>query len=86
MAGGEAKSHLTVTEIQQRLRAAGYTDSLTKIRDHIDRGFYGVEGQDWYRTDTGYRMVLPSAVDAVIARRRSGPDAPKGNSPGTTKV
>lgn len=76
MEAGEARGHLTVTEIQQRLRAAGYTDSLTKIRDHIDRGFYGTEGEDWYRTETGYRMVRPGAVDAVIARRQSGPDAP----------
>lgn len=71
---GEAKGHLTVTEIQQRLRASGYTDSLTKIRDDIDRGHYGVEGTDWYRTEAQYRMVRPAAVAAVIARRSRGPE------------
>lgn len=71
-----SKGHLTVQEVQERLREAGYPDSVDTIRRAIDRGTYGDEGRDWYRTETGYRMVRPAAVDAVIARRQRGPGGP----------
>lgn len=82
----DAKGHLTVLEVQERLRAAGYTDSLDTIRRAIDRGVYGRRGTDWYRTESGYRMVRPTAVDALIERRRAGADAEAIDTPGSPDV
>lgn len=65
--------YLKISEVRARLAAAGYPDSVDTIRRDLDRGTYGVQGQDWYRADSGYRYVSSSAVDAVIARRRAGP-------------
>lgn len=65
--------YLRIAEVRARLAAAGYPDSDDTIRRAVDRGTYGVQGQDWYRSESGYRYVSSSAVDAVIARRRAGP-------------
>lgn len=70
---GEDKPYLTIGRVVARLREAGYPDTVDIVRAAIDRGLYGVEGHDWYRTESGYRMVRPAAVDAVIARRRTPP-------------
>lgn len=64
------KPWLTIREIVERLRDAGYTDSSDTVRRAIDAGRYGTQGTDWYRTDGGYRMVRPDAVEANIQRRR----------------
>lgn len=69
---GRDDEYLTLGDVVNRLRAAGYPDSRQTVRRAIDRGTYGAEGIDWYRTETGYRMVRSLAVDAVIARRRRG--------------
>lgn len=65
------KPWLTLQEVIARLAAAGYTDSRATVRRAIDAGRYGAEGKDWYRTDGGYRMVRPAAVEANIRRRRT---------------
>lgn len=66
---------LTVTEVQARLKAAGYPDSLATIRRAVDAGKYGPQGDAWYKTEGGsYRMVSTEAVDALIARRRKSPE------------
>lgn len=67
----DTKPHLTVAEVADRLAAAGYADKVDTIRRAIDKGTYGEQGTDWYRTESGYRMVRPAAVDAVIERRRA---------------
>jgi hypothetical protein len=64
------KPWLTIKEVVDLVRAAGYTDSADTVRRAIDVGRYGTEGKDWYRTDSGYRMVTPAAVAANIERRR----------------
>lgn len=64
--------YLTVAQVAERLNAAGYPDKVDTIRRAIDRGVYGKQGDDWYRTESGYRMVKSSAVDALLERRRSG--------------
>lgn len=70
----EAKTHLTVVEIVERLRAAGYDDSPQTVRRLIDAGKFGPEGVDWYRTERGgHRKVRQAAVDAAIKRRQATP-------------
>lgn len=72
---GEEKPYLTIGKAVARLHKAGYGDTADQVRAAIDKGVYGAEGRDWYRTESGYRMVRPAAVDAVIARRRASPAA-----------
>lgn len=64
------KPWLTIKEVVDLVREAGYTDSADTVRRAIDAGRYGAEGTDWHRTDSGYRMVTPAAVAANIQRRR----------------
>lgn len=64
------KPYLTIGEVAARLRDAGYGDTMGMVRAAIDRGVYGEQGIDWYRAESGYRMVRPAAVDRVIAGRR----------------
>jgi hypothetical protein len=62
---------LTINQVVERLRAAGYDDTGATIRRMVDAGDFGKEGEGWYRTERGkYRMVAPAVVDALIARRR----------------
>ena len=64
--------YLTISQVRDRLVAAGYHDSGQTIRRLLDDGKLGSEGTDWYRTERGgYRMVSPDAVDRLIAARRS---------------
>jgi hypothetical protein len=68
------KRWLTLADVVARLREAGYDDSRDTVRRAIDAGQYGVEGADWYRTESGYRKVMPAAVDRLIARRKRQPE------------
>lgn len=61
---------LTVQQVTDLVRAAGYPDSVDTIRRRIDAGSFGQRGKDWYRTESGYRLVRPAAVDEFIAARR----------------
>lgn len=65
---------LTVKQVVARLQAAGYDDKVDSVRRAIDAGHYGKRGEDWFRTESGYRKVSPAAVDAVIERRKQGQD------------
>lgn len=63
---------LTVHEVVERLRAAGYRDSAMTVRRMVDDGEFGQQGKDWYRTERGkYRMVAVAAVQALVTRRRA---------------
>ena len=65
--------YLTISQVRDRLLAAGYQDSGQTIRRLLDDGKLGDEGVDWYRTERGgYRMVSPAAVDRLIASRKRG--------------
>lgn len=62
---------LTVHEVVERLREAGYRDSAMTVRRMVDDGEFGQQGKDWYRTERGkYRMVAVTAVQALVSRRR----------------
>lgn len=65
-----AADWLTVQQVTDIVRAAGYPDSVDTIRRRIDAGSFGKQGEDWYRTESGYRMVRHAAVSEFIARRR----------------
>jgi hypothetical protein len=67
-----AAGWLTVKRVAELVKAAGYPDSTDTIRRRIDKGEFGVRGRDWYRSETGYRYVMPDAVDAFIRRRQQG--------------
>lgn len=70
---------LTVQQVVDRLRAAGYVDSPMTVRRMVDDGEFGPRGEAWYRTERGgYRMVTAAAVDRLVAKRRShtGRNAP----------
>lgn len=41
---------LTVEQVRAQLAEAGYDDSRDTVRRAIDRGVYGADGDDWYRT------------------------------------
>ena len=70
----ERGGYLTINQVRERLLAAGYNDSSQTLRRLLDDGELGPEGDTWYRTERGrYRMVSPSAVDQLIARRKAGP-------------
>jgi predicted nucleic acid-binding Zn ribbon protein len=74
--GDGERRWLTINQVVERLRAAGYDDTGATLRRMVDAGDFGVEGDGWYRTERGkYRMVAAAAVDALIARRR-GHSAP----------
>ncbi|MFE9955812.1 hypothetical protein [Micromonospora sp. NPDC005299] len=63
--------YLTISQVRDRLIAAGYHDSTQTIRRLLTDRKLGEEGVDWYRTERGgYRMVSPEAVDRLIAERR----------------
>lgn len=64
--------YLSLGEVVDLLRAAGYPDSRQTVRRAIDRGTYGAEGDAWYRTETGQRKVKRGHVEALIARRQGG--------------
>jgi len=65
-----AADWLTVQQVTDLVRAAGYPDSVDTIRRRIDAGAFGERGKDWYRSETGYRLVRPAAVDRFITARR----------------
>lgn len=68
---GVVDGWLTIGEVVERLRAAGWPDSQWKVRRDIDRGIYGERGIDWYADEaSSYRYVKPEAVDRMLARRR----------------
>ncbi|MFD0819330.1 hypothetical protein [Micromonospora zhanjiangensis] len=52
-----------------QVQAAGYPDSVDTIRRRVDRGEFGARGQDWYRSESGYRYVQPAAVHEFLRRR-----------------
>jgi predicted nucleic acid-binding Zn ribbon protein len=69
-----ASEWLTVQQVADAFRAAGYPDSPATLRRMIDAGEFGAQGDGWYRTERGgYRMVKRSAVDAFLRRRADGP-------------
>ena len=71
--GVSESGYLTISQVRDRLIAAGYHDSAQTIRRLIAHGKLGKEGAEdgWYRTELGgYRMVSPAAVDRLIAERR----------------
>lgn len=61
---------LTVQQAAAMIQAAGYPDSVATIRRRIDAGRFGEQGEDWYRSESGYRFVRPAAVEAFIRRRK----------------
>lgn len=65
-----ASEWLTVQRVTDAVQAAGYPDSVDTIRRRIDAGEFGQRGEDWYRSESGYRFVQPAAVEAFIRRRR----------------
>lgn len=79
------RPYITIGAVVARLHDAGYGDTIGAVRAAIDRGVYGEQGIDWYRAESGYRMVRPAAVDRVVAgrrRRRAGAgDADSQSSP-----
>lgn len=68
-----ASEWLTVQQVADAFRAAGYPDSTATLRRMIDAGEFGAQGDGWYRTERGgYRMVKRSAVDDFLRRRAEG--------------
>ncbi|MFG1776588.1 helix-turn-helix domain-containing protein [Micromonospora sp. NPDC049048] len=68
-----ASEWLTVQQVADAFRAAGYPDSAATLRRMIDAGEFGAQGDGWYRTERGgYRMVKRSAVDDFLRRRAEG--------------
>lgn len=64
---------LTVQQVAEAFRAAGYPDSSATLRRMIDADEFGSQGESWYRTERGgYRMVKRDAVEAFLQRRREG--------------
>lgn len=61
---------LTVQRVKERFTAAGWPDSADTIRRRIDAGEFGARGEDWYRSESGYRYVRPAAVEAFLRRRK----------------
>ncbi|MEV6801313.1 hypothetical protein AB0M91_23645 [Micromonospora rifamycinica] len=68
-----ASEWLTVQQVTDAVRAAGYPDSAATLRRMIDAGDLGEQGTSWYRTERGgYRMVRRSAVEQFLQRRAEG--------------
>ncbi|MFI2577674.1 hypothetical protein ACH5AJ_36375 [Streptomyces rochei] len=68
-----ASEWLTVQQVTDAVRAAGYPDSAATLRRMIDGGDFGEQGTSWYRTERGgYRMVRRSAVEQFLQRRAEG--------------
>ncbi|SCL21566.1 hypothetical protein [Micromonospora inyonensis] len=63
---------LTVKQVTDVVQAAGYPDKVDTIRRRVDAGKFGEQGQDWYRSESGYRFVRRAAVEEFIRRRRAG--------------
>lgn len=63
---------LTVKRVAELVQAAGYPDSVDTIRRRVDAGEFGARGQDWYRSETGYRYVKPAAVEEFLRKRQDG--------------
>ncbi|WP_431728261.1 hypothetical protein [Verrucosispora sp. TAA-831] len=71
-----AAEWLTVQQVMDAVRAAGYPDKIDTLRRRIDGGHFGEQGKDWYRTESGYRMVAPAAVEAFLRRRQEAQQPP----------
>lgn len=66
-----AAEWLTVQRVTDLVQSAGYPDSVDTIRRRIDAGEFGQRGEDWYRSESGYRYVRPAAVESFIQSRRA---------------
>ena len=64
---------LTLGEVIQRFRAAGFPDSESTIRRMIDDGEIESYRPERRGGGLGHRRMRASSVDALLERRQGGP-------------